>query len=190
MTTPARRPFALILAGLVIVSASCRRLERAAEDAGGAAAERARSVLLAREEKQLQAVLRKLRDVAARSRSVTIYDIANQFDENYAHIEAGAKLKVFGYPVLRHTSRTTKEAAPLIAILTDRKSYFPSGDGWTCMFEPHHILRVAAGDQVMTVIICIHCGDVTIYDGDTSVSGASVLPAANTELTRILGALG
>jgi hypothetical protein len=177
----------LVFALALVVVSACSRAEHAVEDVARAAEERARSLIIKRDEQQLHAALLKLREITARARSATVYHVANELDEDYATIAAQASRTIASYPVRSHVSVTPSQTSALVRILTERKTYFPAGDGWTCVFQPHHILEVVSEKEKATIVICIGCGDVAfIFDDDDSIGMRSVLPPANAELTRLL----
>jgi hypothetical protein len=175
-----------VLGGMLLAGGACHRAERAAEETARVAEEQARAVLIDRDEKQLSAAFRKLQDVAARADATTLYRVANQFDEDYAAVATSGRRKVAGYPIRHQVEVTRREAQSLVAVLTDRKTYFPPGDGWTCIFEPHDVLSVAAGKEMVTVVVCTQCGDVELIVGGESIGTHSVLPGKDAEISRML----
>jgi hypothetical protein len=184
-----RRVSAFVLIVAVTAAGACKRAERAAEEAAQAAAAQAQSILTNRDEKQLQAALRKLQEVAAHGDSAVVYTIANQFDVDYSRIATQTDQRIAGYPIRKRFVMTKQQASSIVEVLTERKTYFPAGDGWTCMFEPRHILQIAASNDKVTVVICVKCGDVEFILGEDSIGTRSVLPPANAGLSRILNEL-
>jgi hypothetical protein len=175
-----------VLGVTLLAGAACNRAERAAEETARAAEEQARSVLIKRDEEQLSAAFRKLQDVAARAEVTTLYRVANEFDPDYAAVNTPRRARIAGYPIRHQIAVTRREAQSLVSLLTDRKTYFPPGDGWTCIFEPHDVLSVAAGRERITVVVCTQCGDVQFIVGEQSIGTHSVMPGHDTELSRIL----
>jgi hypothetical protein len=164
------------------------RASAAADRAAEAVEDRARKALLASEERNFAATLERTKELSVRATSVVLYEIANEFDEDFAKVKAGPSIA--GYPIRRKLMLTSESARPLIATLVTRSSYFPAGDGWTCIFEPHHVLQLTSSAEVETIVICVKCGDVDFHFGDRVAGGKSVLPAANATVERQIKALG
>jgi len=184
------RAIAIALAMAAILPAACRRAENAAEQAALAAEDRERTVLLERDEKELQNAMTAVRNAAAVQRTeATLYHVANEFDGDYAAIAAQRKETVAGYPIRRQIRVTGKQLAPLAEMLTKRNTFFPAGDAWACIFEPHHVLKLRTGNSDILAVICIKCGDFEFSVAGDSIGTRSVTPAANAELARVLNDL-
>lgn len=177
---------AAVLGVILIIGGACKRAERAAEEAARVTEETATAVFNARAEKELSAAFSKLQGVAGRADVATLYRIANQFDADYAAVAAQGRGKIAGYPVRNQMPVTREAAQSLVTVLTDRKTYFPPGDGWTCMFEPHDVLSLTAGNEAVAVVICTQCGDVDFFVGGKRMAGHSVLAGPNAKLSRML----
>ena len=175
---------ALALVPLMLLA--CGPAERAADDAG----DHARQRLLQREETELLATLAAVRELAARSESVVLYRVAQPLDKDYEQIAKAAQVTVAGYPVVEQVSQPKSAAAPLLELLTNRGTYMAPGETWTCVFEPHHVLVLAAQGKTVTLVICVECGDVQFFTGGTDAAALkSVRPEANARLARLLNAL-
>lgn len=162
-----------------------RRESATAETATMAAEERVRQQELARDEQQFVATLQRTKALAAeRTATLILYEIANPFDPNYEALKG--RERIAQYPILRTIRPPKPMAVELVAKLTDRGSYFPPGEIWTCLFEPHHVLVVGAGSERITAVICVKCGDVDFIVGDRSIGVHSLTPAANRAFIELL----
>ena len=173
---------------LLLAVVACERAEpiaRATDDG-----DRARALLLERDEKEVIATLAAVREVAAKAQSVELYRVAQPFDADYQQIRKTAKQTIAGYPVLKQVSLSRAEAAPLIHLLAARETYFPPGQAWTCIFEPHHVLVLAADGKTVTIVICVECGDIQFFTGgEEAAAMKSVRPEANGQLSKLLDSL-
>lgn len=130
----------------------------------------------------------KLRVAAANARTATVFHVANEFDPDYRTLVSTGPKTESGYPVRREVTVPIHHLHPLLDVLSARTTYFPPGDAWTCIFEPRHVLRVGSGEAV-TVVICVHCGDVEFIVEGSSIGTRSVVPAANGQLETLLRSL-
>jgi hypothetical protein len=173
---------------VLLLALACGRRETAASVEP--APDPAQQALAAKEEKEVRAVLARLRDAAAKAQAITLFRVAQPLDENYAAIEKSAPTNVQGYPVLQQLSLTKEQAAPLVQLLASRDSYFPPGEGWTCIFEPHHVLQLASREETITAVICVECGDVQFFTGgENAAASKSVYANVNAQLTTLLNEL-
>jgi hypothetical protein len=138
-----------------------------------------------RDEREFQDVLLKARAVGESTQSVELATVTNQFDEGYDKIK-GRRREVAGYPILAEGTISRGERTLLLRKLTERSSYFPPGEGWTCLFEPHHVLQITTSRERITVVICVHCGDVEFLVNDKSIGTHSLTSSANSEIERLL----
>ena len=185
-----RSALGLVIFALIGMSA-CERTEHVVEEPKAGAAEEAEwSLQVKLHESELRSVLEQLRVTSSHPRVVKVYTIANGFDSDFARVRASTHDRVAGYPVRQQVMISSDRIRPLIALLVDRKTYFPPDDGWTCMFEPHHVVEmISAKQEKVTLVICVQCGDVEIIFGTTSRGTRSILPQAGGELSRILDTL-
>jgi len=175
---------------LIFFLLGCRDRDPAA-DAGAtarvSAEDRALSIELAQEEKQLLDALEVTRAAARDPRTVELFEVGNQFDPDFEQIRANQK--VAGYPIRRRRAISAEDATPLLQVLTTRSTYFEPGNGWMCIFEPHHVLRVVSGHQAVDVVICLKCGDVSHAANDRRLILKSIRPEANRKLASTIEAL-
>lgn len=174
-----------VLVLILLALLGCSRVEEFADTAP----ERDQEAAVDQDEKQLQTVLTTVRDAGSRAESITLYRVANELDAGYERIARTAKHKVVEYPVLEQVSLTREQAAPLVQLLSSRDAYLSPGDVWTCIFQPHHILQLAAGGTVVTLVICVECGDVQFWSAGDVETFKSVRPEANALLERLLAGL-
>lgn len=183
-----QRTFALSLALLAVATVAAvvfrKRLEFAAETSAQAVADEARAVLLKRDDQQLQEAFATTRAALAEASAITLYHVANEFDEDYAGL--GKRPRVAGYPVRQRMALSRHDAQRLVTLLTTRSTYFPAGEAWSCIFEPRHVFQLTSARASITVVICIHCGDVEFVIGRDSIGTRSIYPKPNDELSRIL----
>lgn len=123
--------------------------------------------------------VRKTREAMASAKSFVIYEVANEFDEDYARFRG--KPRILQYPIRRKKTLRREIAAPLVAKLTAPDTYMRN-DQWSCIFEPHHVIEMPR----MTLVVCVACGDVEFVVDGKKIDHASVLPAPNDELTKML----
>ena len=183
-----RRAFFISLALLAVAAVAAvalrKHLESAAEARAQALADEARAVLLKRDDHQLQEAFATTRAVLAEATATTLYHVANEFDEDYTGL--AKRPRVAGYPVRQRTVLSRPDAQRLVTLLTTRSTYFPAGDGWSCIFEPRHVFQLTSPRASITVVICIHCGDIEFVIGKDSIGTRSIYPKPNDELSRIL----
>lgn len=174
-----------IIVGVLAMLPACREPQgERASMPKVAAEERARQQELARDEQRFIATLRRTKTLAEHGAPSVLYEVANPFDSNYDASKGRAR--VAQYPILRTIHPPEEKAAALIATLTDRSSYFPPGQIWTCLFEPHHVLVLGAGRERITAVVCIKCGDVDWIAGGQSIGVHSLTPEANRSLIELL----
>jgi hypothetical protein len=137
---------------------------------------------LADDEKVFVATLAEFASLRERATAITLYEVVNEFDQGYSAVKD--KPHVAGYPIARKLNLTIESSAPLVSELTDRATYFPPGTAWSCIFEPHHVLEVAAGDKRAVAVICLKCGDIE-YIMDGKSIGTHSMPSGK-DLFRIL----
>ena len=171
-----------ILIALAVVG--CRGSDGSlAQQAGGASREEQDSQReSAADEKQFVATLSEFASLRERATAVTLYEVANQFDEGYANLKSNPQIG--GYPITRKVHLTRETSLPLVMQLTNRSTYFPAGEAWSCLFEPHHVLELTAGDERALAVICLLCGDVEFIMKGKSI-GTHSIPSGK-ELYRIL----
>lgn len=166
---------------------ACRERSLPAESVQTSAAlaeDRERRDELAKEEKQLVDALARTRAASQNARRVELFEVGNEFDKDFAEIKENEK--VAGYPIRRKVAVSGEVVAPLISTLTDRSTYFEPGNGWMCIFEPHHVLRVESPDQVLNVVICLKCGDISFVANEKHLILKSVQPAATRKLAVVI----
>jgi hypothetical protein len=178
-----------VLTALLVLSllTACRERDlpaEAADDRAAIAEDRARRVALAEDEQQLVAALALTRAVARDATKVELFVIGNEYDADFAAIQGNEKAA--GYPIRRKVAVSAAVAAPLIETLTDRSTYFEPGNGWTCIFEPHHVLRVQSDGQTVNVVICLECGDVSFVAQEKQLILKSVRPDPNRRLASVI----
>jgi hypothetical protein len=98
--------------------------------------------------------------------------VANPADDDFEHWKRLPAIA--GYPI-KHKWQL-EASQPLLDIITARTSYFEAGNGWTCLFEPHHVLELRSGAKRATIVICLTCGDVEFRMGGVAVITKSVRP--------------
>ena len=172
-------------ATLALVAIACRG-EHPIDSAPAPADDHAQEPAIAQDEKSLRDAFEKTQRAASAATTITLYEVANAFDKDFASLEANPHVEK--YPVRKRVVLSRAAAAPLVATLTTRANYFPPGDGWTCLFDPHHVLELH-GASTIRVVICIHCGDVQFREGNTTLAMHSVLQNANGQLTNTLNNL-
>lgn len=171
---------------MLALLAACRRALPAetAADRAAIAEDRGRRDALAQDEKQLVAALALTRAVARNAQNVELFEVGNQFDADFAAIKENEQAS--GYPIRRKVAVSREVAAPLLETLTHRSTYFEPGNGWTCIFEPHHVLRVQSDGQTVNVVICLECGDISFVAEEKQVILKSVRPDANRKLASVI----
>jgi hypothetical protein len=180
-------PRCIVIVALVVTLAACRQQGRentAAARAKFEAEDRAYQQELSRDEQQFVATLNRTKALAHRGVTLALYEVANPFDSNYEALSS--RDQVSRYPIVRTIHLPKQITAELIAKLTDRSSYFPPGQTWTCLFEPHHVLVFGTGSERITAVVCVKCGDVDFIVGDRSIGVHSLTPAANRALIELL----
>jgi hypothetical protein len=135
----------------------CRLAERAADTA----LESAKAVYQDSEERQLRRALEQTRELGTRATTVVLYEVANEFDEDFASLKSNPR--VAGYPIRRKRALNRQDVRGLIELLTSRPSYLPPNDNWTCIFAPHHVLQLQGGADTEVIVICVKCGDVDFH---------------------------
>jgi len=180
-------PIAVLVATLLFGCGAKERASETVDQLSAAAEERVRAELNAREERQLISSFDHLRSSLTSTNSIVLYEVSNEFDSDYSALKG--KPSIAGYPIRRQRQITSKDAGPLVATLTTRRAYFPPGDGWTCIFEPHHVLEIKGATKRVSAVICLKCGDVQfLVDGNVVVL-KGVRPEAQGELTQGVNAL-
>lgn len=173
----------------VMLALACRQ-ERGAKndvDVPPAANDSAYEQEVARDEAQFSQTLQDMRSLSSNETEFTMYEVANEFDSDYAKFKD--REKAAGYPIRREVTLSASRTRLLLESLTTRATYFPAGEAWSCLFEPHHVLVGENGKQRMTFIICIKCGDVEHVVGTKSIGTHSMTPAGNSEIATLLRAL-
>jgi len=171
-----------MVACLIVGTVGCRVAERAA----GTALTSVRNVDEDSKERQLKRTLNQTRELATRATTVVLYEVANEFDDDFAAFKS--KPRIAGYPIRSEHRLNRLAVHDLIETLSDRSSYFPPNDGWTCIFEPHHVLQLQGGADRETIVICVHCGDIDFHIKKL-VTGKSVQPKANAVIEAQLKSL-
>lgn len=187
-----RRHIVRIVTAAIIVAmlaAGCRRAEDAAEGMAQAASVNANAAVVARDEQELRTAFMKFRQVAEKADTLTISRIAHELDPDYQVVAQRTQERVAKYPVRQSVPVTLNGISSLVEVLTARETYFPPGDGWTCIFQPHHVLLARAKNEAVAIVICLECGDVEFSIGDDSAGTYSVLPRANAQLSALIGKL-
>jgi hypothetical protein len=172
----------LILASFIASLAGCRVAERAADTALTSV----QSLYQNSEERQLKRTLKQTRELARRATTVVLYEVANEFDEDFAAFQS--KPRIAGYPIRSEHRLSRLAVRDLTETLCDRSSYFPPNNGWTCIFEPHHVLQLQGGADTESIVICVHCGDIDFHL-NKSVTGRSVQAKANALIEAQLKSL-
>jgi hypothetical protein len=94
---------------------------------------------------------------------VTVYSLAG--DESHVKPRMGPKLH--GYRILGQAQLKDADAKRAANIVS---AAVQSGQGVSsCVFDPHHALRVVSGGHVYDYLVCYHCGDVMLWDGDKEI---------------------
>lgn len=140
----------------------------------------------AQEEARLNHALETTMATLRAARTIALYEVANQFDADFQQVSENEK--VAGYPIRRKRELSATEAAPLVQVLTARSTYFEAGNGWMCIFEPHHVLRVVSAERTIDVVICLQCGDVAFVENGKQIILKSVRPAWASRLTSLVEA--
>jgi hypothetical protein len=176
-----------ILLFALLLAVGCRPSERAAKndiDTPSAAKDGPNEQEVANDEALFLRTLQGMRSVGSNATELTIYEVANEFDSDYAKFKDHPKAA--GYPIRRQSKLSAPKARPLLDSLTNRAAYLPAGEAWSCLFEPHHVLEASVGKQRMTFIICVKCGDVEHVVGTESIGTHSLTPAGNAEVDTLL----
>ena len=72
------------------------------------------------------------------------------------------RARIAGYPIIKSRGVKPAEARNAILQLTDPATYFPSGEGWLCLFEPGYVLHAEGPKGAVDFVICFKCGDVDV----------------------------
>jgi hypothetical protein len=171
----------------LLLAVSCRQSERTAKNdvrAPSKANDSAYEREIATDEALFVRTLKSMRSLSSNATEFTIYEVANEFDSDYATFKKHAKAA--GYPIRRESRLPASKVRPLLDSLTNRSTYFPAGEAWSCLFEPHHVLVATAGKEHVTFVICVKCGDVEHILGATSIGTHSLTPAGNGEIDGLL----
>jgi hypothetical protein len=171
-------PFAL----LVLTSCGDAESSTAEQQAEAARQEREHQRTLEIDEREFAASLHRFESIHSQASAVTLYEISNPFDAGYATLQS--KPRVAGYPILRGEKLSRESSLPLVKVLASRSTYFPPGQDWSCIFEPHHVLELTSGDHHALAVICLKCGDIQFFI-DGKPIGTHSMPSGK-ELHRIL----
>lgn len=180
------RIIALTLFALLVLTSCSDSENRAAEqEAKLARQEREHQRAVEADERELVTTLRKFESIHSQATTVTLHEVSNPFDSGYASLRT--KPRVAGYPIIRSEKLSKESSLPLVKVLANRSTYFPPGQEWSCIFEPHHVLELTSGDNRALAVICLKCGDIEHIINSKSI-GTHSMPSVK-ELQRILRAL-
>jgi len=133
-------------------------------------------------ERELVTSLQRFESIHSEATAVTLYEISNEFDAGYANLQSNPR--VAGYPITRSEKLSKDSSLPLVKVLASRSTYFPPGQEWSCIFEPHHVLELTSGGNHALAVICLKCGDIEYVINGKSI-GTRSMPSGK-ELHRIL----
>jgi len=100
-------------------------------------------------------------DLVKSARSITVFRIIDsEYHSKRKDLQATHGYKCGAAPV----TVDGPEVATAVAALTEMKNF---GGQYMCDFDPGVILRITSGKHSLDIIVCFHCGEMTMYgDGE------------------------
>ncbi len=133
-------------------------------------------------EREFVTSLQRFESIHSAATAVTLYEISNEFDAGYSTLQANPRMA--GYPITRRERLSKDSSRPLVKVLASRSTYFPPGQEWSCIFEPHHVLELTSRGNHALAVICLKCGDIEYIINGKSIGTRSI--PSGKELHRIL----
>jgi hypothetical protein len=157
---------------------------RAAERAGAELEDRARAVLIARQESELATSFAEALAISHEATAARIFLISNEFDDRYKADRD--KPKIDGYPILFSAPLPDDQASELVRKVSNRSTYLAPGEAWTCMFEPHHVVQLDSPRGQLTLVICLKCSEVKFVFGNRSAGIHDMNPDGTAAIGAVL----